>query len=321
MAMNQSQIHFQVINGPGRTNSSSVASKIREETEERLSHFGSVFQARIAGTNEFVAIKRVPLEQKYKNREVEILSTLEHPNICQLKHAFITEGSSRDHSFINLVLEYVPYTLYGVVKFLSKQNRILPLQAVKRYSCQLAAALRYIHSKNICHRDIKLQNLLVNDDPIMPVLQVCDFGSAKELKPGEKSVSYICSRFYRAPELVLGTTEYSVSIDMWSFGCVLAELLQGHPLFPGESASDQFLQIVKLVGTPNEDDLISMKIPVIGHFPPIAPLPLASVFPPNTDPLVLDLLNKVLVYNPQKRFTAEQAFQHPFFDSVRSDYL
>jgi serine/threonine protein kinase len=96
--------------------------------------------------------------------------------------------------------------------------------------------LTYIHSLGICHRDIKPQNLLV--DPQTHSLKVCDFGSAKRLVRGEINVSYICSRYYRAPELIFGATEYTNAIDVWSVGCVMAEMLLGQPLFPGDSGVD-----------------------------------------------------------------------------------
>lgn len=96
--------------------------------------------------------------------------------------------------------------------------------------------MTYIHSLGICHRDIKPQNLLV--DPQTHSLKVCDFGSAKRLVRGEINVSYICSRYYRAPELIFGATEYTNAIDVWSVGCVMAEMLLGQPLFPGDSGVD-----------------------------------------------------------------------------------
>jgi len=107
---------------------------------------------------------------------------------------------------------------------------------VKLYAYQNFRALAYIHALGICHRDIKPQNLLV--DPTNHVLKICDFGSAKKLLKGEVNVSYICSRYYRAPELIFGATEYNNAIDVWSVGCVIAELLLGQPLCPGESGVD-----------------------------------------------------------------------------------
>ena len=102
---------------------------------------------------------------------------------------------------------------------------------------QVARSLAYIHQVGICHRDIKPQNLLL--DPNTHVVKLCDFGSAKMLVKGESNIAYICSRYYRAPELIFGATDYTTAIDTWSFGCVFAELILGQPLFPGESNVDQ----------------------------------------------------------------------------------
>lgn len=127
---------------------------------------------------------------------------------------------------------------------------------VKLYAYQAFRALAYIHALGICHRDIKPQNMLV--DPDTHELKICDFGSAKRLQQGEVNVSYICSRYYRAPELIFGATNYSQSIDVWSLGCVIAELLLGQPLFPGDSGVDQLVEIIKILGTPTREQIHSM---------------------------------------------------------------
>lgn len=121
---------------------------------------------------------------------------------------------------------------------------------------QLFRALAYIHSLGICHRDIKPQNLLL--DPATGILKLCDFGSAKILVAGEPNVSYICSRYYRAPELIFGATDYTTNIDIWSTGCVMAELILGKPIFPGESGVDQLVEIIKVLGTPTREQIQSM---------------------------------------------------------------
>jgi len=132
----------------------------------------------------------------------------------------------------------------------------VPILLVKLYAYQCFRALSYIHSLGYCHRDIKPQNLLVN--PESHTLKICDFGSAKRLIKGEVNVSYICSRYYRAPELIFGATDYTPAIDVWSVGCVVAELLVGQPLFPGESGVDQLVEIIKVLGTPTKDQIHSM---------------------------------------------------------------
>jgi len=124
------------------------------------------------------------------------------------------------------------------------------------YMYQVARSLAYIHEMGICHRDIKPQNLLL--DPNSHVVKLCDFGSAKMLVKGESNIAYICSRYYRAPELIFGATDYTTAIDTWSFGCVFAELMLGQPLFPGDSNVDQLVEIIKVVGTPTREEIQAM---------------------------------------------------------------
>ena len=133
-------------------------------------------------------------------------------------------------------MDYIPETVYRVLKHYNKMKQQVPVLLVKLYAYQTFRSLAYIHAVGICHRDIKPQNLLV--DPATHVLKLCDFGSAKRIAKGEVNVSYICSRYYRAPELIFGATDYSSAIDVWSAGSVIAELLLGQPLFPGESGVD-----------------------------------------------------------------------------------
>eukprot|EP00069_Balaena_mysticetus_P018830 bmy_11749T0 len=160
---------------------------------------------------------------------------------CDLDNKYIVW--QKDEVYLNLVLDYVPETVYRVARHYSRAKQTLPVIYVKLYMYQLFRSLAYIHSFGICHRDIKPQNLLL--DPDTAVLKLCDFGSAKQLVRGEPNVSYICSRYYRAPELIFGATDYTSSIDVWSAGCVLAELLLGQPIFPGDSGVDQLVEIIK----------------------------------------------------------------------------
>ncbi|XP_022748397.1 shaggy-related protein kinase alpha-like isoform X2 [Durio zibethinus] len=206
--------------------------------------FGVVFQAKCLETGETVAIKKVLQDKRYKNRELQTMHLLDHPNVIALKHCFFST-TEKDELYLNLVLDYFPETVHRVIKHYNKLNQRMPLIYVKLYTYQIFRALSYIHHCiGVCHRDIKPQNLLVN--PHTHQVKLCDFGSAKVLVKGEPNVSYICSRYYRAPELIFGATEYTTAIDIWSAGCVLAELLLGQPLFPGESGVDQLVEIIKL---------------------------------------------------------------------------
>ncbi|KAK7798520.1 hypothetical protein U0070_018288 [Myodes glareolus] len=246
--------------------------------------FGVVYQARLAETRELVAIKKVLQDKRFKNRELQIMRKLDHCNIVRLRYFFYSSGEKKDELYLNLVLEYVPETVYRVARHFTKAKLIIPIIYVKVYMYQLFRSLAYIHSQGVCHRDIKPQNLLV--DPDTAVLKLCDFGSAKQLVRGEPNVSYICSRYYRAPELIFGATDYTSSIDVWSAGCVLAELLLGQPIFPGDSGVDQLVEIIK-------------------------------VFKSRTPPEAIALCSSLLEYTPSSRLSPLEACAHSFFDELR----
>ncbi|KAH7294724.1 hypothetical protein KP509_27G015200 [Ceratopteris richardii] len=278
--------------------------------------FGIVFQARCMETSESVAIKKVLQDKRYKNRELQIMQMLDHPNIVSLRHCFYS-NTDKDELYLNLVLEFVPETVYRVAKHYSRVNQRIPLIYVKLYTYQICRALAYIHTGlGICHRDIKPQNLLVN--PHTHQLKLCDFGSAKVLVKGEQNIAYICSRYYRAPELIFGAVFYTTAIDIWSVGCVLAELLLGQPLFPGESGVDQLVEIIKVLGTPTREEIKCMNPNYTDHkFPQVKAYPWHKVFPKRTPPEAVDLVSRLLQYSPNLRYTALEACVHPFFDELR----
>ncbi|KAI9354042.1 kinase-like domain-containing protein [Pilaira anomala] len=279
--------------------------------------FGVVYQAKVVGTGESVAIKKVFQDRRFKNRELQIMQCVWHPNVVALKAYFYSHDEiKKDDLYLNLVLEYIPETLYRTSRNYAKARQPVPILYVKLYTYQLMRALAYIHSLGICHRDIKPQNLLI--DPSTGVLKLCDFGSAKALHAGEPNVSYICSRYYRAPELIFGATNYTCSIDVWSAGCVMAELMLCQPLFPGESAIDQLVEIIKVLGTPTKEQLLAMNPSYTEHrFPQIKPHPFSKVFRSRTPEDAIAFITKTLQYEPLKRLTAFQALADPFFDELR----
>ncbi|KAG2396389.1 Shaggy-related protein [Vigna angularis] len=261
--------------------------------------FGVVFQAKCRETGEIVAIKKVLQDKRYKNRELQIMQMLDHPNIVALRHCFFST-TDKEEVYLNLVLEYVPETVNRIARSYSRINQRMPLIYVKLYTYQICRALAYIHNCiGICHRDIKPQNLLVN--PHTHQLKLCDFGSAKVLVKGEPNVSYICSRYYRAPELIFGATEYTTAIDIWSTGCVMAELLLG-----------------QVLGTPTREEIKCMNPNYTEFkFPQIKPHPWHKVFQKRLPPEAVDLVCRFFQYSPNLRCTALEACIHPFFDELR----
>uniref|UniRef100_A0A8B9KZX6 [tau protein] kinase n=1 Tax=Astyanax mexicanus TaxID=7994 RepID=A0A8B9KZX6_ASTMX len=278
--------------------------------------FGVVYQARLIDSQEMVAIKKVLQDKRFKNRELQIMRKLDHCNIVRLRYFFYSSGEKKDEVYLNLVLDYVPETVYRVARHFNKAKTTIPIIYVKVYMYQLFRSLAYIHSQGVCHRDIKPQNLLV--DPDTAVLKLCDFGSAKQLVRGEPNVSYICSRYYRAPELIFGATDYTSNIDIWSAGCVLAELLLGQPIFPGDSGVDQLVEIIKVLGTPTREQIREMNPNYTEFkFPQIKAHPWTKVFKPRTPPEAISLCSRLLEYTPVTRLSPLEACAHAFFDELR----
>mmetsp|Transcript_7435 Transcript_7435/g.21990 ORF Transcript_7435/g.21990 Transcript_7435/m.21990 type:complete len:413 (-) Transcript_7435:175-1413(-) len=283
--------------------------------------FGVVFRATVVETGEVVAIKKVLQDKRFKNRELHIMRQLAkqpHPNVIRLKHCFYSSDErNEDELYLNLVLEYMPETVYSVARAWQKAKTPLPAAHARLYVYQLCRALGQIHAAGICHRDIKPQNLLL--DPRTQIVKLIDFGSAKVLVPGEPNVSYICSRYYRAPELIFGSTEYTTAIDTWSSGCVFAELLLGAPLFPGDSGVDQLVEIIKVLGTPSRDDIREMNASYTEFkFPQIRAHAWAKVFRSRTPPRAVDCVATFLAYAPNARVLPLRALAHDFFDELRA---
>lgn len=278
--------------------------------------FGVVYQAKLCETGEMVAIKKVLQDKRFKNRELQIMRRLEHCNIVKLMYFFYTSGEKKDEIYLNLVLEFVPETVYKVARQYAKGKQSIPGLFIRLYMYQLFRSLAYIHSQGICHRDIKPQNLLL--DPESGILKLCDFGSAKHLVRGEPNVSYICSRYYRAPELIFGATDYTTNIDVWSAGCVFAELMLGQPIFPGDSGVDQLVEIIKVLGTPTREQIKEMNPNYTEFkFPQIKAHPWQKVFRARTSPEAIDLVSRLLEYTPSARITPLQACAHTYFDELR----
>jgi len=303
--------------------------RLRAENESYLvekvvgsGSFGVVLLGVHENTGKMIAIKRVLQDRRYKNRELQIMKMLSHPCVVQLLNSFYSAGAKSDEIYLNVVMEYVPETLYKVSKDFAKHRQPFPLILTRLFMFQLCRALAYMHSLGACHRDIKPQNLMV--DMVTGSLKLIDFGSAKILQPDEPNVAYICSRYYRAPELIFGATHYTTAIDVWSMGCVMAELFLGRPLFPGESGVDQLVEIIKALGAPTKEQVTAMnKAYPSYNFPEIKRSPWSKIFAKGVQPPedALDFLSKVLIYTPSERLTAIELLTHPWFAPLRDPAL
>lgn len=276
--------------------------------------FGKVYEA-IDDTNRRVAIKRIEKSANFISREVDILNLIDHTNCVKLLDMFYTypDDATDERKWQNMVLDYHPSTLSSFLKKRKPTTRL-----VKILFYQLCLALEHIHSKKICHRDLTPNNVLLSSKG---EVKMADFGSAKVLESDHVSMSYICSRYYRAPELLMGSTNYSSKIDIWSAGCILAEMLMGKPIFAGVDTQDQFVKIVLVLGTPNLSDLWAMKKNYKQHlrFPKIDPLYFGDILPADVEDVdnAAHLLMSMLCFNPKTRYSIDDVLRHRFFDEIK----
>lgn len=174
-----------------------------------------------------------------------------------------------------------------------------------------------MHSAQLLHRDLKPSNLLLNSECHV---KVADFGLARSLDIKDTDTipiltDYVATRWYRAPEILLGSNKYTKGVDMWSMGCILAELLLGKPVFPGTSTLNQLERVMELIGRPKKEDIESIDCPLaatmLESIPPVRQKRFRDLFPTASDD-ALDLIRNLLQFNPSKRLTAEQALRHPY---------
>ena len=211
--------------------------------------FGKVFKGRMKKTGEIVAVKKVFQDPKYKNREVEIVGMLRGDFVMKVLGNYTTIEESGQ--YLNIVMSYYDGDLYGLIRETGRKG--MSTLDIKLMAYQIFRGLLSIHHLRIAHRDIKPHNILYKGKKAA----LCDFGSAKILT-NEPNLPYICSRCYRAPELIFGATHYTTMIDIWSVGCVILEMINGSPLFIGESSIDHLIEIIKVLGTPTKTQVIDM---------------------------------------------------------------
>ncbi|KAI0489464.1 hypothetical protein KFK09_029307 [Dendrobium nobile] len=291
---------------PRRADSFEKIDKIGQGT------YSNVYKARDTLTGMIVALKKVrfdnlePESVKFMAREILILRRLDHPNVVKLM-GLVT---SRMSCSLYLVFEYMEHDLAGLaaspgLKFTEPQ--------VKCYMKQLLSGLEHCHTRCVLHRDIKGSNLLLDNSGI---LKIADFGLATIFDPNCKHsmTSRVVTLWYRPPELLLGATDYDVGVDLWSAGCILAELLAGKPIMPGRTEVEQLHRIFKLCGSPSEEYWKKSKLPHATIFKPQQPYKRCiketfKEFPPSS----LQLIETLLAIDPAERGTASAALESDFF--------
>ncbi|XP_073267234.1 mitogen-activated protein kinase 15 isoform X3 [Populus alba] len=249
-------------------------------------------------------------------REIKLLRLLRHPDIVEIKHILLPP-SRREFKDIYVVFELMESDLHQVIK----ANDDLTPEHYQFFLYQLLRGLKYIHTANVFHRDLKPKNILANADC---KLKICDFGLARVAFNDTPTAifwtDYVATRWYRAPELCGSFfSKYTPAIDIWSIGCIFSELLTGKPLFPGKNVVHQLDLMTDLLGTPTPEAIARVRNEkarrYLSSMRKKKPVPFSQKFP-NADPLALRLLERMLAFEPKDRPTAEEALADPYFKGL-----
>ncbi|KAJ3052734.1 Mitogen-activated protein kinase [Rhizophlyctis rosea] len=280
--------------------------------------YGVVCAATNIETGQEVAIKKVQkvfeksILAKRALREIKLLKHFNgHENITGLLDMDIVDPTNYNEIF--LVQELMEADLHQIIR----SEQPLTDAHFQYFVYQICRGLKYIHSANVLHRDLKPGNLLVNADC---ELKICDFGLARGLSDTNTGfmTEYVATRWYRAPEIMLSFKSYTKAIDMWSVGCIFAELLGGKPLFKGRDYVDQLNQILSILGTPDDATLRRIGSEraqlYIRSLPRMKKIPWSQLYP-KASPAALDLLEKLLTFDPAARITVEEALAHPYLEA------
>ncbi|XP_013034677.3 cyclin-dependent kinase 3 [Anser cygnoides] len=272
--------------------------------------YGVVYKARNKRTGQLVALKKIRLDSETEGvpstaiREISLLKELKHPNIVRLLDVVHSQKK------LYLVFEYLNQDLKKYID--SSQTGEFPLSLVKNYLFQLLQGVSFCHSHRVIHRDLKPQNLLINE---AGAIKLADFGLARAFGVPLRTYTHeVVTLWYRAPEILLGCKYYSTAVDIWSIGCIFAEMVTRKVLFPGDSEIDQLFQIFRTLGTPTEATWpgVTQLPDYKGDFPRWRRKEMKEIVP-NLDRDGRDLLAQLLLYDPSKRISAKAALSHQYF--------
>ncbi|KAJ4950367.1 hypothetical protein NE237_027199 [Protea cynaroides] len=276
--------------------------------------YGVVYKARDRLTNETIALKKIRLEQEDEGvpstaiREISLLKEMQHGNIVRLQDVVHSEKR------LYLVFEYLDLDLKKHMDSCPEFGKDPRL--IKTFLYQILRGIAYCHSHRVLHRDLKPQNLLI--DRRTNALKLADFGLARAFGIPVRTFTHeVVTLWYRAPEILLGSRHYSTPVDVWSVGCIFAEMVNQRPLFPGDSEIDELFKIFRLLSTPNEETWPGVtSLPDFKTaFPKWPAKDLATVVP-DLEPAGVDLLSKMLCLDPSKRITARNALEHEYFKDI-----
>ena len=297
---------------------------IQFQAVERLGKgtYGTVYKARKKGCDKFFAIKKIKNELDNEGipstalREIAILKKMKNPNVVNV------EGIAFNKKHIELCLEYCKYDLKKLIDSKKHDSSFYNVKFVKNMMYQLLKGVEHLHSHKILHRDLKPQNILVDDNGW--ILKLADFGLSRvysiPIRPYTKEVLTL---WYRAPEMMLGINNYAIGLDIWSIGCIFVELYLGKPFVMGDSEIDQLFKLFQIYGTFNELTLPGYKnFPYFDQdFPFWKGIGLKNYLKQRSHIIPIDdsafnLMEKMLAIDPCKRITCKEALNHPYFNDV-----
>ncbi|VDM58954.1 unnamed protein product [Angiostrongylus costaricensis] len=296
---------------------------------------GTVVSAEDTLTGTKVAIKKMQqpfimtMSARRAYREFILLTTIRHPNIIRLLNAFTPQNELNRFREVYLVMELMSHNLHEVITKLRLDHKTLSF-----FVYQMLCAIKHLHNSGIIHRDLKPSNIVVNDKCVLKVL---DFGLArkKTVDTAMRMSDYVVTRYYRAPEVILGLP-YSERVDIWSVGCIFAEMINHHVLFPGLDRVDQWTKIINVMGTPSDEFISKLgssaaislgqeKFRYVRSLPRQTGIPIVEIAPDAnflkdtenvrshlTAEYARDLLSKMLVIDPDYRFSVEESLNHPY---------
>ncbi|XP_018320756.1 cyclin-dependent kinase 1 [Agrilus planipennis] len=278
--------------------------------------YGVVYKGKHKKTGQIVAMKKIRLESEDEGvpstaiREISLLKELRHPNIVTLEDVLMEECR------LYLIFEFLSMDLKNYLDSLGK-GKLMDPKLVKSYLHQITNAILFCHQRRVLHRDLKPQNLLITKDG---TIKVADFGLGRAFGVPVRAYTHeVVTLWYRAPEVLLGSQRYSCPIDIWSLGCIFAEMATKRPLFQGDSEIDQLFRIFRVLKTPTEK-----------LWPGVSQLPdYKATFPnwtnynlesqvKNLDEAGLDLLKQMLTYDPALRISAKDMVGHHYFDKIEN---
>ncbi|CAD8084140.1 unnamed protein product [Paramecium sonneborni] len=282
--------------------------------------YGVVWKAIDRKTKQIVALKKVfdafhnSTDAQRTFREVMFLQEMFHDNVIRMTNIHRADNNKD----LYIVFDFMETDLHAVIR-----GGILEEIHQRYIIYQILKALKYIHSAEIIHRDLKPSNVLLDAECNV---KVADFGLARSLlnQVDETAIltEYVATRWYRAPEILLGSTQYTKAVDMWSVGCILGEMINGKPIFPGSSTLNQIERVLEVIGRPTTSELESVQAPlasqIVNNIPKGQRIGFTNYFPKAT-PQALDLIRKLLSFNPSQRITVEEALKHPYVGAFHHD--